>query len=133
LLGVRSPSAVGLFVVPVVVDSINRMSRRWALPHVSKKVFERIQPSIAYDDSTPTVMGVRMVSNVVATAFHCIPCIEFDSMAFPMYRIASDTGLNFKAPTTSCESPNDAFNVDRLSVATVARKVPKIPISTRIP
>lgn len=72
LLKMRSPTAVGRFVVTIWVDSIQRPFL-WAMTHVGKEVLKRGLPSVADLDAATTVVIKLSSIWVVAPFFHCHP------------------------------------------------------------
>ncbi len=70
----RRPSAVGLAVVSVVINAVNRVVRTWMRTHVSIEIFKRL-PFDA--NSTPSVGVVASVSRVGASRNHSHPCDIF--------------------------------------------------------
>jgi hypothetical protein len=77
LLFLRRPAAIFWAVVPIVIDAINRMFKRWARTHVAIEVFERISPTIANGYSTTPVSRKLAALRVVASLLHCSPNVVF--------------------------------------------------------
>jgi hypothetical protein len=67
----RNPTTVFFTVASVVVDAVNRHSRR-TQAHVFKKAFE-IHPSLANGDSSPTVPSPLVGLGVRTSLHHSIP------------------------------------------------------------
>ena len=73
-----SPNAIFGLVVPVILNSLYRMTIR-ALPHILKKIFERVPP-IAYRNSSSSVVWVACCARILAPLMHINPyriCASF--------------------------------------------------------
>lgn len=73
LLLLGSPSTVGWFVVPVVVDAVQTVSRRWPWTHVRKKALKAHHPRRTDGDATSPVVFVGGISGVEAALSHRCP------------------------------------------------------------
>lgn len=73
LLGRACPSTVVGRVIFVVVYAIKRVSLCWRFTHIKKKSLKTIAPPVTHGDSPKTVIGIGVVSGVVATVFHQKP------------------------------------------------------------
>ncbi len=71
LLSLSSPAAVPRFVVPVVVDPVDRRAIR-ARSHVGEEVLE-LEPAFADRDPPAAIVGVRGVPRIEAAAHHPLP------------------------------------------------------------
>lgn len=60
----RRPSTIPWRIWAIVIYTIQRMLRR-ALPHVFQKLFKAVSPSLADDDSSPTIVGISFVRMIV--------------------------------------------------------------------
>ena len=67
------PAAIAWRVRTVGVDSIQRMQRGWARPHVSIKGLETVAPPVAHDDPAPAIGLVAIIVWVVAAVFCTSP------------------------------------------------------------
>lgn len=72
LLMHRGPLAVGRLVITIGVQSVERVIRRWAWPHVVKKVVE-VQPPFANTNAPCSISGVGNVVGIEAASFHRLP------------------------------------------------------------
>lgn len=77
LLGRRSPTAIEFIVRTIDIDSFNTVFRRRSSPHVSKKQFEAILPTITHCDSTATVPGEGWLRGIQASYFDSVPSDVF--------------------------------------------------------
>lgn len=73
LLFHRCPSAVFRSVSSGVVNSVNRMFRRWLSSHVGQERFVRVAPSFAHCNSNGAVSGIASVPPGVASGDHGRP------------------------------------------------------------
>ena len=69
----RGPAAVTLFVVSLVVNAINRVSRTRPFAHVGQKCGKVISPPTAYFDTACAVPFVIAALRVVAALLHVPP------------------------------------------------------------
>jgi len=103
LLAVGRPSAVFRFVIPVVVDSIQRVSGSVLghLAHIGKEILERITPAFAHDNSSTAVIVEPRKIFIVASFFCRYPRGVFLGFAAPMVEAVSIIFESFipKAPT----------------------------------
>ncbi len=71
------PSHVARLVVAVIVDTVNRVLRRWAPADVSKKRLVGMNPFVAYRDASATVIAVVLIVLVQAAVLHDLPTDVF--------------------------------------------------------
>lgn len=69
----RRPPAVFRRVSKIIVDSIQRVLRRWSTPHICKKSLVGRSPLLAYGDASASVVGVALVRWVCAASDHRHP------------------------------------------------------------
>ena len=74
LFGARSPSAIGLTVQPIVVNTIKRVSLDVPRTHVLDEV-KRIMPAIINNNASPAIAFKSLVCLVVASVVHAAPYI----------------------------------------------------------
>lgn len=67
------PAAVARFVVPVIVDPINRVPRGWLSTHVPKKRGVRVAPFLTHHDPAPAVVLEHLIRRVVTAFFRVRP------------------------------------------------------------
>jgi hypothetical protein len=94
------PTAIARFVIPVVVDAVDREAMR-ALTHVSQEIIED-QPSFADSDAAPSIVFPNMAFWIEASGFHGRPRTVGVSNAFLVCGGVPVSGLSFpfslKAP-----------------------------------
>jgi hypothetical protein len=73
LFGSRSPTNVSGLIVPVVVDSIERVLRRRCATHVTKERLKALSPRGPDADASTSVVFVGPLVPVFATSSHCFP------------------------------------------------------------
>jgi hypothetical protein len=73
LLLLGRPLAVGLFVVTVVINSMDRCFCERLCPHVFQEVYERASPPLADFNASSTVSVIVLGIRVVAAGFHRTP------------------------------------------------------------
>lgn len=69
-----SPSAVSRLVVPIVIDSINRVLF-WSRSHIGDKIVVTGKPSVAYCYATASIISKSPVIRVVTSVLHRRPNI----------------------------------------------------------
>lgn len=67
-----SPSTVLFTIMPVIINSIQRMFWRWSIAHILVKILELV-PTLTDFNPTPTVKGVSDIILIFATIYHCSP------------------------------------------------------------
>lgn len=80
----RHPSAILRRVIPVVINTIKRVSPRRLWPHVLKKGFKAVNPLLAHRNAPPAVMGVARPIFVETSIFHADPRIPFGGSRKPV-------------------------------------------------
>jgi hypothetical protein len=132
-----SPPAIARFVIFIVVDAINRCSRR-SRPHVGEKRFKRVNPSLANGNPATTVPFVRCGPWIKAAGFNlsprpiffrwrfvCRSAVRFEHRSSVVGPKATTTldqpsaekgkrGLNFLAAVTSASNVAHLFARGRL-------------------
>lgn len=66
------PPAIAQFVVPIIVDTIQRPIRGF-ITHICKEIAEIIPPSLAHRNPASPVVLIGMIIRIVATLFHLHP------------------------------------------------------------
>lgn len=88
-----SPAAVIGGVVSVVVDSVERMLRRWSGSHIGNKYLKGL-PGIAYANASAAVSCISMVFRSSASVVHVDPCSMLRCFGVSMaYSAAALAGL----------------------------------------
>ena len=82
-----SPSTVGWFVVPIVVDPLNGESSG-AFPHVSIEVL-KLKPTLTDLYPATTVIPISLAVGIVASLEDCVPHLEQWSFTSPVDRVAT--------------------------------------------
>jgi len=73
LLDNRCPSNIPGFIVAIVVSSVNAVLGGWSFTNIIKKVFKRIEPSIANPNTTTAVVIVIFNIFIIASTFNMSP------------------------------------------------------------
>lgn len=123
LLEGRRPSAVAGSIRPVVVDPLDRQSRR-RFAHVFKEGLKTVAPSITDRNATAAIVFERLGLRVEAALFHLRPALEGGSAPAPM---RADTGAQFftmQTAATDCQASGHVSHRDRFFGATVASAKP---------
>lgn len=110
------PSAIVRLIVPVVVDTVERIAGTWASAHVFKKCRERIAPALADLDATSTILGILLGPRVRAAGFHGGPDLIFGR---PAKAVLSDHCEPSRASTIGKYTRNRAERVTRSPFARV--------------
>lgn len=85
LFSARCPFAISRFVVAVVVNTLNGMSRRRSRSHVSVECFKRRLPFRAYSNTPASISRIRRVARVLTSLLDVAPQIEFRRIAKSVY------------------------------------------------
>lgn len=89
LLRTCRPAHVAGFVIPIVVDAVDRMLRRWPPPDMREKRGEGFSPFSADGNPAPAVVRESLVLRVVAAFSHALPTQVFSRDAM-LPRITMD-------------------------------------------
>jgi len=108
LFGHSCPSAIGWFVVSIIVDALNRVAGTWSQSHVGKKVEERRTPAVTDRDSSPAIVPVVRVIGTMTTPHHGIPSLEFGSTRFTVSGSGLES-LERDASATLCAATSQPF------------------------
>jgi|GEM_PF-6768896 len=84
LLFARRPTAISRLVVAVVVDTLDRMLRRGARPHVSEEFRKILSPTVGHGDPSATVAMVIRVMLFVATTLGVEPRLILGGAGAPV-------------------------------------------------
>lgn len=88
LFGFCSPANILRFVIAFVVDSIQRVRRRWSRSHIIDKRLEGIAPLLADSDSSRSVSEVAVVAGKIAAMIHRTPNIVLRRFGLAVYCVA---------------------------------------------
>lgn len=123
------PSTIVRLVRAIVIDSVHRVLRRWALAHVRQEVLEA-EPPLADCDSAPSVERERLVVRVEASLFHVSPYLAFPAVALSVLGVSfpfSDSVLDVflcllspEAAAASCCPASERHSEHRSLVSAVA-------------
>jgi len=104
LFGTTRPLAILWAIRSVVIDTLDRVCRRRARPHVFVERRERLVPSVAHDYATTAVVGESVLSWVAAPLLHALPHDVLGQRVEPVSGIscfgASAGGFSVQAPAT---------------------------------
>lgn len=78
-----APFTITRLVVPVVVNPVKRMLRRWTVAHVFIKML-KFTPSVAHRDSSDVVIPQRVSLRITASGQHVGPCSILRCPRFPV-------------------------------------------------
>lgn len=98
----RSPSHIARFVIAIVVDSVKRMFRRWALSYIIKKRRKGL-PAFTNRDASSAVVVVKPALRISTPASHSDPCPVFrrwliGGMPVLCFATFTATGFNLACP-----------------------------------
>lgn len=127
LLSTCCPTAVPGFVVPVRVDSVNRVTYRRG-PHVLYKRCRIVRPTLAHGYPAPTILRILRIVWVEASALGVVVGLQFTTLpsanAVPVRQRARRCQFFLKTPATpDCAAPN-GIQLDCLLTAALAEKAP---------
>lgn len=78
------PPTIARFVISVIVNTVNRMSRGWSRSHIVVKIHEVVQPALANFNASCSVNWEFMVFRVVASFLDFHPGIVLGGMTAPV-------------------------------------------------
>lgn len=108
LLCVGSPSAVGRFVVPAWVNTVNRVFRCGPVAHVGKERLEGLTPTVTDTHATSAVIVKLIVSRVMAAVFHHRPDAN-QALVGLRHAVSGDSRLQSFFPEASAALAASAF------------------------
>jgi hypothetical protein len=114
------PSAIGRFVISVIVDPIDRMLFRWWFAHIGKKGFKTAAPSVAHLDSTASVSMEKISFGVIAPHDDSAPCDINFSSALAMCSRTIPKQLSFAASAIGAFSGTKIIARNGFNSATLA-------------
>ena len=128
LLQSGSPATVSRFVISVVVDAINAVPLAWFLPHVGNKIenTKRTSPPFTNCNAPASIVVKCWVFWVSASANEGVQGNVFWCSVKSVLLLATKSRGLFKASAALCTARNQAVDVNRLYIATVASAVPEI-------
>ncbi len=112
-----SPSAIVWRIIAVIVFAFNRVTRGWAWSHVSEEVFKRIQPALAYANTSATVTFKVFSRHAIAAFADTDPRFEFWCVRHAVCRRALDQ--LFHAQTTARVCANEVIALHKRFLAAV--------------
>lgn len=120
LLGPRRPPTVPRLVVPVHVDSVERVRVRWAPAHVCNERGKR-SPRVTHANATRAVVGEPRTPRVLAALAHRLPHMIFARALESVGCVRVDQQTTARARTPVNQQIRTPLTVP----ATVARHIPK--------
>ena len=122
----RRPATVGWFVIPHIVSTVNRFLF-WPLAHVSKKILERIFPSVTNFYSSPSIVIEMCRFRIGAALNHSNPC-------YVSWREFSVCGMTMSSsPKTSATGSRltQIGSSDNFQISAITKTKPVDSISCR--
>jgi hypothetical protein len=113
----RPPLTISRLIRPVIIKAFNRKSIR-AMPHIFQEVLERVQPSIADVNSSPSVMNEMRLFGVITSLLHGFPDAISASSGLSMSKSHSGIPLRLQAPTRFSVSLHKLFSRNQSIVST---------------
>lgn len=111
LLLLSSPPAIRRLIVPVVINSIDAIPRTRPWPHVSQKRLERVPPSLANANTSPTVQRVSFIRECIASGIHPNPRPILWRSGHPVTctRLNLKASARFNFVSSNCSSGKSCF------------------------
>lgn len=100
LLGGGSPTAIGWFVIAIVVDSFNRVRWAWFWSHVGDEALKRRDPALANLDAASAVAFEAANVRIQAPVFHVLPASPLSCVAPAVTERMGLRGIYVKATAT---------------------------------
>lgn len=118
------PTNVSWRIRAVIVDTVQRMSRRRASAHEGDERNGVLSPLIAHEDSTTAVVGVGAVARVVATALCALPNSIFRRGGQVVSSVYCGSTLSLQAAATLSHAASEIRRGDNLRFSTIALAAP---------
>jgi len=123
LLNHRRPPAISRLVVPIGVDTVKRVRRGRARPHVFIERLEAMEPSTAHGDAPSPVVPKALVFGVEASLLHLPPRGELFCLGHPVRYLrpgAENKEFLAQASTAFGVAALEAFGGDSCAFSAVA-------------
>jgi len=102
------PAAVSGFIVPVVVDTVEREIKTWSLAHVFTEGLKGVQPTLADCDSAFSVSVKACGRLPQASVFHGLPRFVSWAIVTAVFQTPITSDIGSQASATSLPTP-EAF------------------------
>lgn len=83
LFFLRCPTTIRGFVIAIVVNTINRVLRRWFTSHIGEKINKVFSPSVAYGNSPASISFISCCLWISAAMNYSYPCFIFRTRGMP--------------------------------------------------
>lgn len=118
------PATIPRLIITIVVDSVNRMFRRWAWTNVGQELGKRMPPAITYRDAASSIVPVGPIGHIETSPEHAPPNIVFGSGRLAMDEASRSTGLPRKATAAFRCAGRQAIAWDRVVRAAITLAEP---------
>lgn len=120
-----SPSAIFGRVWAIVVNAINGMLWRWARPHVSVKVLERVDPASAHCNTARAIVRIIRRFGICASALDMPPTSVLGRVSHAVRRSRFGCGLWTKATATLGAARLQIVAKGNLLISAIANAAPR--------
>lgn len=120
-----SPSAILWAVRAVIVDSLDRVSRRWLSSHICKKALEGF-PARTYGDAAASIIFISWVRDPKAARQHIRPRVIFRRICAAMCFVGFGSQAAVLASATDVFAPPQVANVRATSSPAYAAAMPDV-------
>lgn len=124
LLKAISPPAIIWRIVSIIVNALNRMTRRWSLPHVGVKILEGIDPAVAHGYTTTAVSWICRNVRVCTSRFYVRPTSVLRRLYHAVGCVYSARFFSNKTSTASSMPASQMAAGSDYSTSTFADTVP---------
>lgn len=121
LFQVRHPQAIFRTIPKVIVSAFQFMFRCWSWPHVFVKIHEVIKPSLAYGDTSATVVLENVTIGLCAANNHSSVNVIFGSF---IHAVAIEARCEL-ATAPTCPPTSQACTTDKRFASTFTSTTPK--------
>lgn len=128
LLFNRCPTAIFRRVITVIINTVNRISWRWSFPHVFKKIWERMPPTLAHFYSTTAVFIPTRTIDIFSSINNAAPSIIKLVARFPMCFMNFAIHIRQETTTRACVAINEFCGLNDYFFPTIATAQPHNPI-----
>jgi len=119
------PSAILGAIGSVVVNTVKRMTRRWATAHIFKERSVARSPAFADVDASSSISVVSAYSRKFASAFHSTPNAIFGcAPRFSMLVVQLGLALSRKTSATRSAISSQSSALSNMFIAAIALAVP---------
>jgi hypothetical protein len=77
LLKSARPPTIRRFIIPIIVNSVQRMLKTGSVSYIFQKIYKRIAPSITYFYTSSAISIISFGRRIITSCFHIVPSCKF--------------------------------------------------------